>query len=81
MLTFKLDGDILEVKEVTMNFFKTQTLYFYYDIKNWLVSSHGKKNDKPDREMDQSGIDWAKKYYLPKVGINVDLTNNRWNKT
>lgn len=79
MLSFKLDGDILEVKEVSMSFFKTQTLYFYYDIKNWFVSSHGKQHDKPDRPCSQSGIDWVKKHYLPKVGITVDLTNNLWN--
>ena len=80
MLSFKLDGDILEVREDAMSFFQTRTLYFYYDIKNWLVSSYGKKDDKPDHPCTQSGIDWVKKWYLPKVGIHVDLTNNRWHK-
>jgi hypothetical protein len=81
MLSFKLDGDILEVKEIIMSFTTTETSYFYYDIKNWLVSCHGKKDDKPTRPCTQSGIDWVKKYYLPKVGINVDLTNNIWNNS
>lgn len=80
MLSFKLDGDILEVKADTFSFHETKTTYFYYDIKNWLVSSYGKKGDKPDRHETQRGIDWVKKYYLPKVGINYDLTNNCWNK-
>ena len=79
MLSFKLDGDILEVQEDRHSWTGTKTTYFYYDIKNWLVSSRGKKNDKPDREMDQSGIDGVKKHYLHKVGIAVDLKNNIWN--
>jgi hypothetical protein len=80
MLSFKLDGDILEVREDILSFTDTQTTYFYYDIKNWLVSRYGKKNDKPTEPCNKQSIDWVKKYYLPKVGINLDLTNNFWNQ-
>ena len=67
MLSFKLDGDILEIKAVIMGYTDTETTYFYYDIKNWLASSKGIKDDKPIHQCNQSTIDWVKKYYLPKT--------------
>jgi len=67
MLSYKLDGDILEVKETIHGFNNSKVTYFYYDIKNWKKSSTGKKDSKPDRDMIQADIDWVKKYYIPKV--------------
>ena len=73
MLSFKLNGDILEVRQDIHSWTKTETNYFYYDIKNWLVSGYGKKDDKPARPCTPSKIDWVKKWYLPKVGISLDM--------
>lgn len=67
MLDISLEGDILKVVEVTMTFFDTKRRYWYYNIKDWTTSSHGREGDVPDRKMDQSSIDWATKHYLPKV--------------
>jgi len=79
MLSYKLDGDILEVVESLHSFRDTkdtywyyddtEVTYWYYDIVNWKQSSHGKKNDVPDREMCVSAIDWVKRFYFPKVGL------------
>jgi hypothetical protein len=59
--------DILEVTEYIHNFKKTKESFWYYDIKNWKKSSHGKKNDIPDRLMTEGDIGWVTKHYLPKV--------------
>ena len=67
MLAYKLEGDILEVKEALMSFTSTKVSYWYYDIKNWRKSSHGKANDPCDRVMSASDIAWVEKYYIPKV--------------
>ena len=66
MLSFKLDGDILEVKEVTMSFKDTKISYWHYDIVNWMDNANGKKSPL-DRKVDPKRIEWVKKYYLPKV--------------
>lgn len=66
-LSFKLEGDILEVTENLYGWKRTITSYWYYNIKTWMKSSHGKQNDVPDRVMSQEDIDWVRKYYLPKV--------------
>lgn len=63
----KISENVIEVKETLMGFTNTKYSFWYYDIKNWLVSSHGKENDVPDRVMTESGIDWCKKYYIPKI--------------
>ena len=67
MLSFKLRGDVLEVKEVQMTFFADIITYWYIDIKNWMCSNTNDRNAPLDRKMDQGSIDWVKKYYLPKV--------------
>jgi hypothetical protein len=66
-LAYKLSGNILEVKETRINWTSTQITFWYYDIENWLVSSHGRSNEVPTRPMQQDSIDWVKKHYLPKV--------------
>jgi len=68
MLTFKMvDDNILEVKETVHRLKSTEIRYFYYDIKNWKMSSFGREGDVLDRDMTESDIEWVKKYYLPKV--------------
>jgi len=64
MLSYRLDGDILEVIESVHGWSKTKVTYWYYDIKQWKVSSHGKQFDVPDRAMVPDAIEWVKKYYL-----------------
>lgn len=66
-LDYKLTGDVLEVTETLIGWNSTKVTFWYYDIKNWLKSSHGKANEVPTRPMDQGSIDWVQKYYLPKV--------------
>lgn len=67
-LQFKLEGDILEVKETICGFHNTKVSFWYYDIANWMKSSHGKQGDRPDRQMTHDDISWVKRHYLPKVG-------------
>lgn len=67
MLTFKLTGNILEVKENLHGWSDTKYSYWYYDIVNWRQSSKGIENDQIDRDMLESSITWVKKYYFPKV--------------
>jgi len=68
MLSYNMvKPNILEVKETVHGFTETRTQYWYYDIQNWIKSSHGRKNDSPDRIMNESDIEWVKKYYLPKI--------------
>jgi hypothetical protein len=69
MLTFKLRGDILEVRQTVLSFTVVVHTYWYYNIKTWCKSSFGKKDDVPDREMTETDIAWVKRYYLPKVGV------------
>jgi hypothetical protein len=66
-LSFKLSGNILEVKETRVNWTATHVTFWYYDVENWLVSSTGRSNEVPTRPMQQDSIDWVKKHYLPKV--------------
>lgn len=71
MLSYELNGDILCVKETLMSFKETKVSYWYYDTKNWLKNANGKKNEALTLQMDQSSIDWVKKYYFPKVGLST----------
>lgn len=66
-LNHSLAGDILEVIEVHHSAIDTRRYYWYYDIKNWLVSSTGKKGETPNRPMTPSAIAWVQKYYLTKL--------------
>lgn len=67
-LQYKLEGNILEVKETLMSFHETRVSYCYYDIDKWLVSRFGKRGEVPVHPMAPSAIEWVKKHYLPKVG-------------
>lgn len=71
MLNFEMKAEtgVLEVAETTISFKETRVRYWYYDTRRWLMSSHGKKGDIPERVMSQSDIDWVKKYYLPNVQV------------
>lgn len=68
-LEIVLNGDILEVVEVTHSFHATTRSYWYHDIKKWMSSSHGRKGDVPDRTTTPEAIEWIKQYYLLRVGI------------
>ena len=67
MLSFQMNGDILEVKETLFSFVDTKVSYWYYNIKLWTQSSHGKKDDPCDRSMSEEAKAWVITYYLPKV--------------
>jgi hypothetical protein len=69
-LRYDLEGSILEVIEQTS---PDKKQHWYYDIEQWLVSSHGKQGDVPDRPMTESGIDWVRKHYLPHVDVSSTL--------
>ena len=69
MLTFNLNGTILEVVESTLGPNTTLKSYWYYDIINWRKSSTGKVGGSIDRDIESWQIDWIKKYYFPKVGL------------
>lgn len=64
MVSFKLEGEILEVKEKVVGFTSTDIKYWYYNIRTWEKSSTGTKNSKPNRKMLEDDIEWIKKYYL-----------------
>ena len=66
MLRFKRTGDVIEVKQTIMSFNDTFVEYWYYNVKTWLSSVHGKKGDKLIHPICQGSIDWVKKHYLPK---------------
>jgi hypothetical protein len=67
-LSFDLQGSILEVSE---NSAVGSNKTWYYDIESWMVSSHGKKGDTPDRPMTEGGIAWVQTYYLPYVDVSA----------
>lgn len=67
MLTYRQDGDILEVTETTMSWTDTKKSFWYYDINSWFKSSTGKCNAPCDRKMSESDKQWVEKYYLAKM--------------
>lgn len=67
MLTYKLTDNILEVTEIIHSWCESKYSYWYYDIEKWRQSSNGKQNDKIDRDMVESSIDWVKTHYLTKI--------------
>lgn len=67
-LIYALDGNILHVTETAHGAVATRVRHWYYDILGWMVSSHGREGDVPDRPMTESAIAWVQKHYLPKVG-------------
>jgi hypothetical protein len=73
-LTRKLNGNILHITDVIHSFGDTKTQHWYYDLKLWMVSSHGREGDTPDRKMTPSGIDWIIKHHFPAVGLKPTVT-------
>lgn len=67
MLERKLEGDILTVKQVLMSFHEITISWWYYDIKRWLKSQHGREGDVPVQPMTEEQIAWVKQYDLPAV--------------
>lgn len=61
----------MEVREEIYGFHGTERSWFYYDMQNRRVSSHGRQGDIPDRSMDQRSYDWALKYHVPKIAPYV----------
>jgi hypothetical protein len=66
-LSFKLEGDVLEIHQTILTWNKTHHQFWYYNIRTWMVSSHGRKGDTPDRPMTRLDIDWVKEHYLSKL--------------
>lgn len=66
-LSYELNGNILHVTETLHGGTNTKVNHWYYDIQNWMKSSHGREGDIPDRKMNENDIAWVKKHYLPKV--------------
>ena len=60
---------VLETTECILSFNKTKYTYWYYDLKNNLVSSHGKKYDNPDRPLSLESRKRIETIYLPKAVI------------
>ena len=67
MLSFKLNGDILEVVQTLNSWARTDREFWYYNIKSWMKSITGQENSEIVQVMDAPQIEWVKKYYLPKV--------------
>jgi hypothetical protein len=59
--------NIIEIKESILSFVDTKTTYWYIDTERWLSSYIGKQDEIPTWPMSEKQIEWAKKYYLPKI--------------
>ena len=64
---YKTDDNLVCVEEHIQGFNSTKSTYWYYDLENKKMSSHGRKGDKPDRRMTQADLDWYYKYHHPKL--------------
>jgi hypothetical protein len=73
-LTRKLNGKILHITEIIHSFRGTKTQHWYYDLKLWMVSSHGREGDTPDRKMTARAIEWTTKHHFPAVGLKPTNT-------
>jgi len=68
LLKFKLlDGDVVEIKDISHSFTITRKQFWYYDVENWMVSSNGRKDDVPDRPMNEMSKNYFKKFHMKKV--------------
>jgi hypothetical protein len=74
MLEFKLEGDILQVKETSIGWHDTRISYWHYDVKNWIDNANGKR-EPLDKKMSHEQIDWVKKFYLPLVSAKSPYWN------
>lgn len=63
----KINQNLIEVQEIIHFWKKDVVLYWYYDILYWKVSTFGKKNDIPNRELSLEMIQWIKNNYLSKI--------------
>jgi hypothetical protein len=73
MLSFNLNGTILEVVETTMTFHQDLKSYWYYDLVSWRKSSTGRPGAMIDRDIEPWQIEWIKQHYFPKIGLTSDL--------
>lgn len=64
-LTRTLNGDILHVVETIHGTTSTRVRHWYTNIRTWMISSHGREHDVPDRAMTPEAIAWTQKYHLP----------------
>lgn len=62
-----IEPDLLEVIETTLSFTRTHREYWYFNTSEWLVSSFGRKDEKPTRPMTEDSITWCKKYHIPNA--------------
>lgn len=68
MYTVRRDArGFVEVKESLLSFTDTEVTFWYYDTDNWLRTVLGKEGEVPIQPMTEQEIDWATKYYLPKI--------------
>jgi hypothetical protein len=66
----RISESVIELRSETFSFHSTKVSYWYYDIKQWLCSYIGVKDEVPTQKMTQSEIDWCVKWYLPKLKEN-----------
>lgn len=74
MLTYKLQGDLLEVTEALMSFTHTKYTFWYYDIARWLKSRLGTKDEVPTQPMSEADKLWVRTHYLPKAPRTAEPT-------
>lgn len=68
MLQFKLsDTGVLEVIDSQLSFKSTKVTYWYFNLRIWVKSKLGVKDEPPSERMTQEQIDWVRKHYVPKV--------------
>lgn len=60
-------GELLEVVETQYSWTETKRTFWYYDTVNNLKSITGKQNEVPSVLMNDSQIEWMRKYYIPKA--------------
>ena len=71
-----LANGIVEIREVSHKFTVSMQNYWYYDTKEWKVSSFGRKDDEPDRDMRPDAIEYFKKFHLPKLNMEEGIVSD-----
>jgi hypothetical protein len=69
MIAFILTGEVLEMKQSRHSFTDNRVSYTYFNIRTWHKSTGDEINSVPHLRMQPHEIEWAKKRYLPQVGI------------
>jgi len=59
--------DTIEVKEILHGFLEHKVTYWYKNLTARLVSSLGKKDEKPSRPMTDAEYDWTIRYQVPLI--------------